>query len=299
MSIVTLATDIETKDFLVGAIKGQILAKNVNSQVVDITHSLPSKNFIQSSYICYNAYKYYPINTIHVLLINLFESNPDHFLVVKTKKSFIICPDNGIITMLYDQKPEDIVSVPIELEAEETITTLAFTERIAETIRKLNEKYRLDEIGQKPNSIVEKYRLKATFGNDWLEAQILFVDHFENIVINITKAEFEEQCQNRNFRIELGSGERITSIKDNYFSVATSDKVAWFNSAGYLELSINQGNLAGLFGYQGENEGSAMSNSISLSHFYRSVKVFFEDKPETEKQISNISVSENLESNRG
>jgi S-adenosyl-L-methionine hydrolase (adenosine-forming) len=45
-----------------------------------------------------------------------------------------------------------------------------------------------------------------------------------------------------------------------------------FNSAGYLEIAINKGNAAGLFGLQGFSEKQVQSNRL----FYQTVKVFFE-----------------------
>ena len=50
------------------------------------------------------------------------------------------------------------------------------------------------------------------------------------------------------------------------------EKLALFNSAGYLEIAINKGNAAGLFGLQGFTE-KAHSQQTRL--FYQTVRIQF------------------------
>ena len=40
-------------------------------------------------------------------------------------------------------------------------------------------------------------------------------------------------------------------LSENYSSVSPGEKLAWFNAAGFLEISVNKGNMAGLFGLRG------------------------------------------------
>jgi hypothetical protein len=56
------------------------------------------------------------------------------------------------------------------------------------------------------------------------------------------------------------------------------EKLALFNSAGYLEIAINKGNAAGLFGLQGfsEKQQQAQKNYQDSRLFYQTVRVYFE-----------------------
>ncbi|MBI3883259.1 MAG: hypothetical protein HY305_03345, partial [Sphingobacteriales bacterium] len=55
-------------------------------------------------------------------------------------------------------------------------------------------------------------------------------------------------------------------------------KLALFNAAGYLEIAINKGNAAGLFGLQGFSEKQQASQAQYLNSrlFYQTVRVYFE-----------------------
>ena len=102
--------------------------------------------------------------------------------------------------------------------------------------------------------------------------EIIFVDNFENVIININKEDFEEQRKGRSFKIVFKRDEVIDRISESYADVNEGEKLALFNSANYLEIAINKGNAAGLLGLQGFSEKQVQSNRL----FYQTVKVFFE-----------------------
>lgn len=276
--VLTLSTDIGLNDYIVGAIKGQLVSAVRELNIVDITHYLSPSNYPQSSYICGNAIKHFPHGTIHAIVLNLFESNPDHILLAKYKDQIIACPDNGILTMITNEVPNEIVSVSVN--GPNGLTTLDFTRTLANVVTQLHAGKSLGEIGQPVVSINEKYSLRATIGADWIEGQIIFIDHFENVIVNITKEEFDEHRANRNFQIVFTRSEIINQISDNYAAVNVGDKFAWFNAAGYLEIAINKGNVAGLFGLQGASDAGASGISQQNNWFYKTVRIYFTPVPE-------------------
>ncbi len=273
MQIITLSTDIGHHDYLVGAVKGQLLSQNADYNVADITHYLSQSNFPQSAYVCSNAFKFYPDQTIHIILLNLFENASQQILITNHHNQFIVCPDNGILTMIVGDKPAEIVSINIQNKN----TLLEITEVITMAVKQLSNGMKLSEVGNKVENIVEKFPLRPTFGNDWIDGQILFIDRFENVIINITKKEFEEKRDGRKFKIVFKRNEVIDVISNNYASMNEGEKLAFFNSAGYLEIAINKGNIAGLFGLQGFNEKMhEKAAAVQNKWFYQTVRVFFE-----------------------
>jgi S-adenosyl-L-methionine hydrolase (adenosine-forming) len=81
MPLLTLTSDIGLQDYLVGAVKGQLLQINREYNIVDITHQLPPFNYPQAAYICRNAIKNFPAFTYHIVLVNLFEKKPENLLL--------------------------------------------------------------------------------------------------------------------------------------------------------------------------------------------------------------------------
>ena len=99
--------------------------------------------------------------------------------------------------------------------------------------------------------------------------------HFENVIVNITREEFEQRRKGRSFRIVFKRDEVIDKISETYADVGEGEKLALFNSAGYLEISIQKGNAAGLFGLQGFSEQS-QNQYLQSRLFYQTIRVYFE-----------------------
>ena len=276
MAIITLSTDIGQNDYVVGAIKGQLLQAVSSASIIDITHQLVASNYLHAAYVCTNAFSFYPAGSFHVVIINLFETLPSHLLIALYKDQYIICPDNGILTMIVGEKPADVFSIDISNKINGGV--LNCTAAIAELLKALEQNIPLGNITKPFADIKEMYPFRSTTGPDWIDSQIIFIDQFENVVINITKTEFEEQCKGRKFKIILPvrNDGGIETISENYASVEQGERLAWFNSAGYLELAINKGNLAGLFGLKRYSGGTTLNALPQNKLMYERVKIYFE-----------------------
>lgn len=276
MPIVTLSTDIGQGDYVVGAIKGQLVKAVPSVSIIDITHQLVTNNYLHAAYVCANAFSFYPSNTFHFVIINLFEKTPQHLLVTRLKDQYIVCPDNGILTMIAGEKPSNIFAVNINKK--NIAGVLSCTEMFADILLQIEKGATLQQLGEPITTIEEKYPFRSTVGQDWIDSQIIFIDQFENVVINLTKNEFEEHRKGRKFRIVLPARNDggIVNISENYASVDQGERLAWFNSAGYLELAINKGNLAGLFGLKRFSGGTTLNSLPSNKLMYERVKIFFE-----------------------
>lgn len=275
MPLVTLTSDIGEQDYLVGAAKGRLLRINPDFQIIDITHKLSPFNYPQASYVCRNAIKNFPEFTFHVVLVNLFESKPEQLLFAFYKDQYIICADNGLLSMITEEKPEMVLGVPLEKSAIKN--TLYCIDVAAKAITQLANGEPVQNIGIPDPNYLEKHPLRPTLGEDWMEGQIIFIDNFENVVVNITKDQFERQRKGRRFKIVFRRDEIVERISGSYADVPQGEKLVIFNSAGYMEIAINKGNAAGLFGLKGYSESNGtMPQVVQARLFYQTVKVFFD-----------------------
>jgi S-adenosylmethionine hydrolase len=270
-----LTSDIGEQDYLVGAIKGRLLRINPDFQIVDITHKLSPFNYPQAAYVCRNAIKNFPEFTYHIVLVNLFESKPEQLLLAFHKDQYLVCADNGLLGMILEEKPEMVIGVPLEKTAIKN--TLYCIDVAAKAIMQLSNGDPVDKIGMPDAGYIDKNPLRPTQGEDWIEGQIIFIDNFENVIVNITQEQFEQQRKGRRFKIVFKRDEIIERISGSYADVPQGEKLVLFNSAGYMEIAINKGNAAGLFGLKGYNESSSQVSSMVQNRlFYQTVKVYFE-----------------------
>ncbi|MFN2456730.1 MAG: S-adenosyl-l-methionine hydroxide adenosyltransferase family protein [Chitinophagaceae bacterium] len=274
MPLVTLTSDIGHQDYLVGAIKGRLLRINPGFEIIDISHNLSPFNYPQAAYVCRSAVKNFPEFTYHIILVNLFDSKPDQLLFTFHDNQYFLCADNGLLSMIIEGKPEMVIGVSLEKSAIKN--TLYCIDVAAKAITQLLNGEPVDKIGIPDVTYIEKNPLRPLLGENWIEGQIIYIDNFENVIVNITQEQFEEQRKGRSFRIVFKRDEMVDRISGSYADVPHGEKLVLFNSAGYMEIAINKGNAAGLFGLQGYSELSNESSMVQDPRlFYQTVKVFF------------------------
>ncbi len=275
MTIVTLTSDIGHTDYLVGAIKAQLLQVNPDIQLVDISHNISPFNLPQASYVCRGAFRNFPEFTFHLILLNLFEKTPEHILLAFHRNQYILCADNGLLNMILEEKPDLVMGIPIERSVIKN--TLNLTELMARTVKSVLDGESIQRLGIPDFMFLEKNPIQPIVDPNFIEGQIIFIDHFENVVVNITRQQFEDERKGRNFKIVFKRDEVIDRISESYADAREGEKLALFNSAGYLEIAINKGNAAGLFGLKGYSEKAGQSSIIMQNQLlYQTVRVFFE-----------------------
>ena len=273
MPLITLTSDIGQQDYLVGAVKGQLLQIDPAFHIVDISHQLVPFNYPQSAYICRNAIRNFPPFTYHIILVNLFEQKPERLLLAFHQNQYILCADNGLLTMIIEEKPELVIGLPLNKTSIKN--TLYCASVFGKAIQEIGNGTSIMDIGTPDVAIIEKNHLRTLLGENWIEGQIIFIDNFENVIVNITREEFEDQRKGRSFSIVFKRDEIIDRISETYADVSEGEKLALFNSGGYLEIAINKGNAAGLFGLHGFMEQS-QNNYLQNRLYYQTVRIYFE-----------------------
>ena len=274
MPLLTLTSDIGNQDYLVGAVKAQLLQVNPDFNLIDITHNIAPFNSPQAAYVCRSALKNFPDYTYHIILVNLFETKPEQLLLAFHNNQYLLCADNGLITMILEDKPEIVVGIPLDKKADRNTIYCSIT--MGKIIKQLSEGVALEKIGIADVEYLQKNPLRPTLGENWIEGQIIFIDNFENVVVNITQKQFEENRKGRNYRIAFKANDYIDRLSETYADVPEGYKLALFNSAGYLEIAMNKGNAAGLFGLKSYSNKNSTPGMLQSQLSYQTVRVYFE-----------------------
>ncbi|GEC73029.1 hypothetical protein SAMN05443543_1178 [Flavobacterium flevense] len=249
MSIITLTTDYGLKDHFVGALKGKILSEYPEAQIIDISHDIDPFNTVEASYIISAAYASFPKGTVHLIGVDMELNKENLHIVMQWNDSYFIAADNGILSML-SQKivPQKIVAINIHDRLPSDASGLDVFVTVACHIARGG---LLNVIGREINSVKEVTEMKAVITTDTIKGHVIYIDHFGNVVTNITKKQFLEVAKGRPYEIQMKT-KNIKTILPNYSAIAISDKypiknyegekLAIFNEAGYLEIAIFRSN---------------------------------------------------------
>jgi len=246
MPIITLLTDYGIRDSYVAEVKGAILKINPNVTIVDISHDVGNYDIEEGAFHLARSVPYFPDGTIHVGVVDPGVGGERKSIIIKSKRGYLVGPDNGLLAPAAER-------LGLEEVLEITNTSL-LPQRVSEVFdgrdvfgpvaALLTKGTPPHEFGRKISGYVRftHYEPKV-FGNR-VEARIIHVDSFGNLVTNVTGGILKE--------IGVEEGDKIVTVihgRDfnipyvRRFSAVPKGELLMLVAGGeYLELSINQGN---------------------------------------------------------
>lgn len=243
MRVVTFTTDFGLSDYYAGAVKGAILRQAGTVQLVDISHNIRQNDLLQGAFVLRNAYREFPEGSIHLLSVGNYHSEHKTFLALERGGHFFIGPNNGIFSLLFEELPGPVYELgPVRPG------TFHFKELFAQAVQKLVEGQALEQLGPVCDTVERRLALQPVTGHAEIRATVQYIDHYDNVVLNVHQTLFEQVGQERPFALYFKRMEPITRLSESYYDVQVGEPLCLFNSAGFLEIAVNMGRAATLLG---------------------------------------------------
>ena len=241
MPVITLTSDWNQKDYYLSAVKGQILKKDNTIRIVDINHNILTFNAVQAAFIIRNSFHHFPERSVHINFVNTERSDNQYFIAAEAHGHFFIGNDNGAFSLMYNDTAKRIVKLEsLETETYESFPGLfTFTNAACDILKKGD----LSQSGKEFSNLQQTIPLRATIEKNSITGTVIYTDSYGNVITNIKKELFERVGKQQSFEIYVQSKHyMINKINKAYSSVISGELVAVFNSAGLLEIAINNGN---------------------------------------------------------
>jgi S-adenosyl-L-methionine hydrolase (adenosine-forming) len=239
MPIVTLTTDLGWRDYYVALIKGAILCQNEFLNLVDVSHGIDQYNIVQGAFVLGNAYASFPKGTIHILLVSNEDSKNQRYLAFKYNEHYFLGPDNGIFTLIFHKMPEPVYLLPYPIDSANPLKDM-----IAQAVNHITRAASLLNIGEPAGELVSRINLKPVVSKQHIRGTVMYIDHFDNVITNISADLFEKTRKNRLFSVLFKRNESISDISKHYYDVPVGETLCKFDAAGYLEIAIHMGKAA-------------------------------------------------------
>lgn len=200
MSIITLLTDYGLKDHFVGALKGKIVSQLPDATIIDISHSVDPFDVAQASYLLEAAYASFPKGTVHLIGVDAEMNKENQHIAMQWNGHYFIAADNGILSILTQKiTPEKIYAINIHDRLHLDATDLDVFVTVATHLAKGG---LLNVIGKELSVLKDVTQLQASVDeNSVIKGCIIYIDHFGNVVTNISKKLFLEIGQGRPYEI--------------------------------------------------------------------------------------------------
>ena len=247
MAIITLTSDWGIKDHYVGAVKGTILRQLPDATIVDITHHIPPFDLNQAAFIIRNFYKNYPAGSIHILAVNTEASIRHPHTLIKYEGHWFIGADNGIFSLIFDEKPELIIDLDVIQDSD--YFTFPTRDVFVKVACHIAQGKPVEKLGHVKKEILEKISFRPVIQGNLIKGQVIYIDNYENAFTNISESLFTQATKGKRFTITFRSHNyRITEISKSYQDVPEGEMLALFSSSGYLQIALNRGKASSLLG---------------------------------------------------
>ncbi len=262
--IITLLSDLGTRDGTVARIKAAIAKRIPHALVTDFCHHVPRHDRYEASYLLADSCYSYPTGTIHVVLTGMFmdKENPPALILASHRGHYFLIPDNGILSgMPSGFAPTNALLVarfskPYSSDnwlQETTAAILAIESNTLSSFAPVTP-YILPPLPAPQVTPVG------------IACRILRRDRYNNLVLDLRKEDFEKHTNGRPFTIRTFRSGLISTISNHYSDVPRDAPLCRFNKLGYMEIAVNHGAATDLFGIDASDDTALDYHTIRIAY---------------------------------
>ncbi|MFP3867942.1 MAG: S-adenosyl-l-methionine hydroxide adenosyltransferase family protein [Desulfobacteraceae bacterium] len=247
--LITLLTDFGGQDGYVGIMKGVILGINPQVTLVDLGHDLPPQDVLGAALVLQAAHPYFPPQTIHLAVVDPGVGTDRRALVLRVRNQFWVGPDNGLFHLIIEGQT-DFQAVALENDGyflPKVSATFQGRDIFAPVAAHLSTGVPLSSLGPRLTDIRPLLLPAPAFSPQRIRGEVIYVDHFGNLVSNIRYSDLGAWRQERPVYLQVGHT-RITGLAATYGQALPGELIALEGSHGYLEIACAQGNASQVLG---------------------------------------------------
>ena len=252
-SIITLLTDFGLKDAYVGLMKGVILNIRPEAIIVDISHGIDPQDRMQTALVAGDVYRYFPKNSVHIIVVDPGVGSDRSIIAMQREGNVYLAPDNGVLTLLLDDKVEKIVRVTNDTYFLKPISrTFHGRDIFAPVGAHLSAGLAVTKLGPLASpSELNRMELPQPFISEdgLLNGEVVATDSFGNLITNLSWGHIEShhpEATQQNVVFKLGR-DRIAGLSSSYRDAGVHRPLAVIGSRGTIEFAVNCGSAESYF----------------------------------------------------
>ncbi len=242
---ITLITDFGLQDGLVGAMKGVIHSIAPQARVMNISHHVPPQDIRWAGFVLLTSYKFWPPETIHVIVIDPGVGTGRRAIAVQTTRGTFVAPDNGVLSyVLAREQATAVVSLTNSAYWHQPVSPVFHGRDIfGPAAAHLASGVPLLNLGE-AIGVETLHALAVSEPNRHFDghitAHIQHIDRFGNCITDLPEFWLYESPQ---WRIDV-KGCIIEGMRQTFAEVAEGEPVALIDSSGFMAVAVRNGSAA-------------------------------------------------------
>lgn len=242
---ITVLTDFGASDGYVAAMKGVILSLAPEATVVDACHQIGPGDVRAGAWVLNQYWMFYPVGTIHIAVVDPGVGMERRILLLEADRHIFIAPDNGLLSAVMSRakrvklhvlKPDIHRPGPVAATFHGRDVFAWAAGQLASGTASVGD---LSQPGSDPHPPLWGV---AEHSADALSGEIVHVDHFGNLITNITPYDMARvgwtSCA-----IKAATFEDIPILK-TYAEAKPGTLMALYGSSATLEIAVSGGSAA-------------------------------------------------------
>ncbi len=238
MNVIGIITDFGSQDHYVGVMKAVMLEINKEANIVDIVHEIEPGDLRQAAFVLYKTYSYFPRGTVFLAVVDPGVGSERLPVAVKTRNYYFIGPDNGVLSMA---AYADGIR-----EKRELSRSRYFLKKISRTFHGrdifapvaayVSKGVSLRKLGPPAASLRKLLLPQVKVSKKGIEAEVLYVDRFGNLVTNLDKRRLLDWTGKGKFAARIKK--KKVSLLSDYYAQRKAG-VPFFIEGGFSLLEVS------------------------------------------------------------
>ena len=249
--LITLTTDFGEGSPYVAQMKAVILTIHPQATLIDITHSISPQDIRYGALVLDDVAPRFPAATMHVCVVDPGVGTGRKIVYAGIGDQQFIAPDNGLLSLVARRFPtSDVIAVESRRYWREPVSsTFHGRDILAPVAAHVSRGVAPGQLGPRHSDLVQLSWPAVWSSARSLTGAVLAVDHFGNLVTNITRAMISPELPCQDVRVACG-GHACDALVQTYGDATPGQLVALFGSADRLEIAVTNGSAAQRLGVE-------------------------------------------------
>jgi S-adenosylmethionine hydrolase len=247
--MVTLMTDFGTVDGYVAAVKGVMASISPTTSIFDAGHDIPRGDIQAGAWALRQYWRFFPAGTIHVAVVDPGVGSSRKALLACADRHILLAPDNGLLGWVYEAAETlEVRQVRAQIHRPGGLSATFHGRDVFGYVAGLlaSGEARVEDVSDSVETFDRPAWLCAQREGARIVGEIVHIDHFGNVITNITREQLSEAGWS-DVRILAGSS-MLYRIYNTYSDVREGQPVALIGSSGTLEMAVNGGSAEQMLG---------------------------------------------------
>ncbi|HEY2959288.1 MAG TPA: SAM-dependent chlorinase/fluorinase [Actinomycetota bacterium] len=249
-AFITFTSDYGLDDNFVGVCRGVIAGIAPHARVIDVSHAVAAQDVRQGAIVLAQSVPFMP-PAVHLAVVDPAVGTPRGAVAVQAGQSVLVGPDNGLLTWAADAlggaTRAHAVSNP-DYQLPQVSKTFHGRDVFAPAAAHLAAGVDPAMLGAEldPGGLCRLTPPRSRVDDDHIHGEVVLVDHFGNVALNVSRAELESVgvVLGDRVQVRLGGQAWRMHFAETFASVPAGRMVLHEDSFRLLTVAVNQGRAA-------------------------------------------------------